>query len=141
MKVGFTGTRNGCSVAQRAALEELLQKFDITEGHHGDCIGADAEFHDILEWTQKCGRRLFIVVHPPEKDEHRAWKQGHIVRPAKSHFARNRDIVDSCDVIVACPPCATWQPNGGTFYTMDYAKKKQKPLYVIWPTGAILEIR
>jgi hypothetical protein len=48
-------------------LTALLQELDITEDYHGDCVGADTEFHNLI-------RQLFpkarIIDHPgfPESD-------------------------------------------------------------------------
>jgi len=49
MKVGFTGTQAGLTPKQKLELRSLLMDYrdDITEFHHGDCIGADADAHEI----------------------------------------------------------------------------------------------
>lgn len=47
MKIGFTGTRQGMTPAQRLKATHWLAKLSATEFHHGDCMGADAEAHAI----------------------------------------------------------------------------------------------
>ena len=49
MKVGFTGNRIGMSDYQIAELTELFSIYEIDQLHHGDCVGADAETHDIAK--------------------------------------------------------------------------------------------
>lgn len=133
-KIGFTGTRFGMKAAQLDAYRRRFIALDgahSLEFHHGDCIGADAEAHDIA-----IGRGTTIVIHPPIKTKHRAWKeQAGVLLPPQSHFARNRAIVDACDLLIATPKDPVWQPRGGTWYTIDYACKQKKPLWVIWPDG------
>ncbi len=50
MKVGFTGTRKGMTEFQKTEVRRLLTEYmhgrDM-EAHHGDCIGADTDFHNI----------------------------------------------------------------------------------------------
>lgn len=131
--IGFTGTRYGCKSDQYAALQNYLADQPIdSEAHHGDCVGADANFHEI------CTRLAFrIAVHPPLDATHRAHKQGDETREPKSHFARNRDIVNECDVLIGCPFQMQHQPHGGTWYTIDYAIKQKKPVVIIYPDGSM----
>ena len=133
-RVGFTGTRNGMTEAQKEAVRRELRGADTF--HHGDCVGADAEAHRIARV-----QRIPVVIHPPVDQAHRAFCEDYDgMHPQKTHFARNRDIVDACDVLIATP----WQTRepvpskGGTWYTVGYARKKQKPIVIVWPDGSIL---
>lgn len=135
MKIGFTGTRFGMTQSQRAIVMDLIAELEITEAHHGDCVGADAQFHKAAEQI-----KARLVVHPPVDESHRArcwpWDE---VRPVKTHFARNRDIVDESDVLIGTPFDATEQPKGGTWYTINYARKRGKRLFIVWPDGSVRE--
>lgn len=121
MKIGFTGTRHGMSEAQTVALVGLLGALQPTEVHHGDCVGADAEFHHIV-------RKRFpdtkIVIHPPLDAEHQAHCVGDATRPLRTHFARNRAIVLECDYLVATPLDNSNPGYGGTWYTIGFARKR-----------------
>lgn len=149
--VGFTGTRHGMTPAQLDAVVMLVKQLaEVDElcGHHGDCVGADAEFHDVM---RKYARS--IVIHTPLDPSHRAfcerdqeyeWGQactGVIGLPGKTHFARNRDIVDQSRVMIAAPFESSRQERGGTWYTYDYARKKNKPMACVLraPSGVMLE--
>jgi hypothetical protein len=62
-----------------------------------------------------------------------------IVLPAKTHFARNRDIVDAVQFLIAAP-YNNWEENvGGTWYTINYARKKGLWLAIVWPNGKVTE--
>ena len=72
LAVGFTGTKQGMSEFQKRSLYEMLVKFKqdgILYLHHGDCVGADAEAHDL---AKEVG--LLVAVHPPRNDKKRAFK-------------------------------------------------------------------
>lgn len=71
MKIVFTGTSKGKTARRLQALTCELQAYDISEAHHGDCVGADTEFHNLI-----CDLfpKAKIVGHPgfPESDSRRA---------------------------------------------------------------------
>jgi hypothetical protein len=139
MKVGFTGTRHGGTPQQKETLSLLLVTLKPTEAHHGDCVGADAEFHHYVRIV--CGRAV-IIVHPPLHDDLRAWcilDEFTRMRPEKPYLARNLDIVDETDVLIAMPAEATEQLRGGTWYTIRYARRQHKKVYMILPDGTLQE--
>ena len=95
MRVGFTGTRKGMTDAQKEAVRGLLARLRPAECHHGDCIGADAEFYALAEQAG-----ALLVIHPPTDESQRAFCQGDRLRPAKDHLARNRQIVDETEALI-----------------------------------------
>lgn len=131
-KIGVTGTRSGMDDKQlqevKKYLEGMIYLLGNIELHHGDCVGVDVEVANI---AQQLGCR--IVCHPPIKSDLRAFHKSDEYRPAYSYFERNRNIVDSCDVLMVVPYQTEHQKNGGTWYTHDYAVKKKKPLEIFYP--------
>jgi hypothetical protein len=97
-RVGFTGTSRGMTEAQRGAAAALRELGDVAEAHHGDCVGADAEFHALC---QNLG--IPVVIHPPSDPKKRAHCQGGQVLPERPYLDRNRAIVDAGDVLLAAP--------------------------------------
>lgn len=143
MIVGFTGVRHGMTDAQRAMLGTVALidiKSMITEFHHGGCQGADVEAARLV--SHMFGEGVRIICHPgPLGDKHQEISGVDDERlPAKTHFARNRDIVDACDVLLVCPMQMEYQPRGGTWYTHDQAVKKGKRVIICWPDGTTLDI-
>lgn len=131
MIIGFTGTRRGMTDAQKKTVEESLIKLKPDAVGHGDCIGADAEFG---EMARRLG--IKVIVHPPVDETHRAFSHADEVLPAKTHFARNRDIVQNCNLLLGAPAEFIEQPLGGTWYTLRYAVKYGTPVEIIWPDGS-----
>lgn len=136
MKVGFTGTREWLTEAQTDDLTTLLKKLKPDEVHHGDCVGADAQFQQLCFVTIP---QPLIVCHPPDVHTKRAFTRGnHVTRLPSPYHARNRRIVNLCDVLIGCPKDATRKNSGGTWTTIAYAESKGKPRYVILPDGTVI---
>jgi hypothetical protein len=140
MKIGFSGTRDGMTVRQCQAFRSLLASLKPTQFGYGDCIGSDDEaaviiYENALSWV---GGGIHSICYPPIDSSLRAYNPCHDeIREPKTHFARNRDIVNDCDVLVATPREMEHQKRGGTWYTVDYARKHGKLTYVIYPDGHI----
>jgi hypothetical protein len=128
MKVGVTGTREGGTKYQLRELRLLLGALKGTEFHHGDCNGVDEQAAKI---AKELGYK--IVCHPPASDYLRAHFPADEMREPAGYLKRDRAIVDACDVLVVLPLQMEWQPKGGTWYTHDYAVKRNKPLTIIFP--------
>lgn len=133
MHIGMTGTREGMTDAQKRVFDSYLRNWRgaCSVFHHGDCIGADAEGHQM---AKELG--YDVVIHPPEKNEVRAYCLSEHMWPEKGYFARNRDIVD-CSEYMLATPVTNFETKGGTWYTINYAKKKGKHLWIIYPDGTI----
>ena len=131
MKVGFTGTQVGMTTKQKVAVETLIKLFgeDIEEAHHGDCIGADAEFHCLAIQTN-----AWVVIHPPIIQTKRAHMKADEERIPLDYLVRNKAIVNSSTVMIATPK-GPEVGRSGTLSNIRYAKQLKKPLYIVYPDG------
>jgi hypothetical protein len=134
MDIGFTGTRTELPKAQYDSLRFWLsvrkKAMPNIRARSGDCVGADKAFHGIaveLDW--------YTIGHIPNKDQFRAFCTYNEVTEPLPYLMRNRDIVDGSNIIVACPKEFDHQPKGGTWYTIDYARRIGKPLLIVYPDG------
>lgn len=140
MDIGFTGTRNGMTLRQMETFGRLLKtlatEFPGFRFHHGDCKGADKEAAEIAS-----ALGCYVICHPPIDETHRAFtKCNREYREPKTHFARNRNIVNESRFIIGTPPYfgdITKDTRGGTAYTVMYARQKKKTALVIVPDGAV----
>jgi len=132
MKVGFTGTRQGMSPAQRKAVRQLLAQLrdKIEECHHGDCLGADEDFHLTAR-----SFKLFMVLHPPTNPRWRAFQDFDEVRPPTDYLERNKAMIKEVDRLIACPSTQDEQVRSGTWATIRYARKKGILVTIIRPDG------
>jgi hypothetical protein len=136
MDPGFTGTQTGVTSAQLDSLAVQLRVLNaletINQFHHGDCVGADETAHHLaqsLSWD--------IVIHPPLNASKRAFCKGAVATwQRKPYLDRNHDIVDCCDILIACPS-GTEHRRSGTWSTVRYARKERKPIVIVWPNGKV----
>ena len=130
--LGMTGTHKGMKPRQRSTVEAIVGFLLPDEARHGDCIGADAEFHDIIRALTSAT----IVVHPPTNPKKRAWKQGDFILKEKDYMVRDDDIIAESDLMLAMPFQFEEQGRGsGTWAVIRHTRKAGKPLVIIWPDG------
>jgi hypothetical protein len=122
---GFTGTRNGLSNKQKESIIKLLSNKQNIEVHHGDCVGADKDFHDICT---KLGFK--IVIHPPLDSKLRAFCKSEYINKPKEYLDRNKDIVNSCNILIACPFSENEELRSGTWSTIRYCRKLKKDIII-----------
>lgn len=138
MKLGFTGTQRGMTGRQRASFRLLLVDLNVSELHHGDCVGADEE----ADADAKRMMIVKVVAHPPDDDKLRAFCGAPtVVLPPKPYLKRNQDIVDAgLDGLVATPKDSA-KPNSlrgqGTWTTIGYALKANRPVWIVYPDGKV----
>ena len=142
--IGFTGSREGMTKAQYEALSALLNAFiteqaaitpdDVPQFHHGDCVGADALSGDAAH-----DAGYAIHIHPPSIGTLRAYcanRYPATVRDAFPYLVRNKNIVDSTDILMAAPN-APETTRSGTWSTVRYARKKSKEIWIVYPNGKV----
>jgi hypothetical protein len=136
LAVGFTGTRQGMSSAQRDIVVRFVAKYKprIISGRHGDCVGSDREFHDIMRFLTE----VALIGHPPTNPKYRAWCKFDILKEEKNYHVRDKDIVDNSNVMLATPAQPYEILRSGTWTTIRYAKKKlpKERILIIPPDGA-----
>ena len=132
MRIGFTGTRHGMTPAQERTLHGMLAARQGAVLHHGDCVGADAQAHELASLL---GRH--VTIHPPNNGRVRAWKTSPDIRAPKGYLTRNKDIVRETDILIAAPAEAEEQIRSGTWSTVRFARKAGKPVFVILPDGTV----
>ena len=131
MIFGFTGTRKGMTRYQKEQLKELLLASKPTRVNHGDCIGADAEFHNIVkEYLPDCE----IFIYPCNIREQRAFCQGaKFILNEAPPLTRNRNIVCASHELVACPKTNKEELRSGTWSTIRYAVKMAVGVHILNP--------
>ncbi len=137
MIIGFTGTQTGMIDDQKIRLRGILLYYDPTEFHHGDCIGADKEAHLICKDTP-----TKIIIHPPIDSKKRAFcKNAYEILEEKEYIKRNHDMVNVCDLLIACPSTAHEVTRSGTWATVRYARKTETNYLIINPNGEMSHIK
>jgi hypothetical protein len=142
MIVAFTGTRAGMTDNQKRELWEFLQAEKPTWAYHGNCIGADNDFHvELLSYRAINKPWIYIEVYPCDIIQQQADCCGtaDIINPIERPLVRNRMMVDRCDVLIACPRTMTEELRSGTWATIRYARKLKKRIVFLRPDVSELE--
>jgi hypothetical protein len=129
MRIGFTGTSRGMTQAQQDVVSALLAA-EGTELHHGDCLGADAQAHDLAEQLG-----VGTVIHPPTDPKLRAFKVGDEVRACRPYLQRNHDIVRETQLLIATPRTEHEELRSGTWATVRFARRLGRPIRLVMPDG------
>lgn len=125
MRVGFTGSRKGMTMSQHEQLARVLawlrsgwqfESGEPLEFHHGNSpeLGADQQAAAIavrLGYTE--------YRHNPED------------RSSSAMLQRNREIVQSIDILVAAPEYNAEKLRSGTWATVRYARAAGLPIVML----------
>jgi hypothetical protein len=130
MNIGFTGTRGKLTVKQMEGISDAIRGLPAMDHtfHHGDCIGADEYAAAVAHLYG-----LHVTAHPPSNQKYRAhavWSDQ--ILPEKPYLARNHDIVNASDALIACPD-GPESLRSGTWATVRYAQKKRIPIVILMP--------
>lgn len=134
--IGFSGTQEGMTDAQFHAIADFIadNKHFVT-AHHGDCIGADRDFHTIVDiydfWT---------IGHPPINPSKRAFCNFDQVREPKDYLVRNKDIVNESEFMIIAPRGFEEELRSGTWSTARYARDRQVHGLIFWPNGSVEDL-
>ena len=138
MIAGFTGSRDGMTSDQKDTFGKLLGMSKVVEFHHGDCVGADEQAHGIIQALIYAGMaNIKLVGHPPSDPKLQALCDFDEVRTQRPYLVRNRVIVNETDCLIATPSSMQEIEKGGTWFTIRYARQKEKPILLIWPDGTL----
>ena len=133
MKVGFTGTQDDLSVAQFDLLTDVISELsEMKEAHHGCCVGADQTFNTMVKfiWND-----VITHGHFPDDNKKVAHLSVDVEHDPEPYLVRNHNIVDACDILIACPKTLKEQLRSGTWATIRYARKVGKPIAILWKDG------
>ena len=136
--LGFTGTRDGLTDAQRRSLKDVVRALDPAKVHHGDCWGADAEFDKICA-QRGVHRTAWPGTNAAGESPTRAYCDADIIHRAMPYLRRDRIIAESgVDGLIACPNSPKERMRSGTWATVRMARKLGRGITIINPDGSIV---
>ena len=129
--LGVTGTRGGMTAPQLRAVLAFYRQHHPIYLHHGDCIGADAEMHEVAT-----AFATSITIHPPDVAKYRAWCDSKYINKPLPYRERNQAIVKAADTLLVLPSgTMKKQPRSGTWMTYRIARTQGVRCVVIHPDG------
>lgn len=139
MILGFTGTRK-LTIEQFTALKQFLRELHrdpIEKVVHGDCVGADSLFDQLVCGHTPWVRELFPSDVPGLRANSHLYSPERIVRvhPPAPPLVRNAAVVRESDYMIACPSGRVEELRSGTWATIRLARKHGKHPRIFWPDG------
>lgn len=131
--IGFTGTRKGLRIDQIDSIIKVFDKYTNIIAIHGDCVGADTDFHRIcLKYRiEHPDKKLTINIFPPIDNKLRKFNIGDYVHEPADYLDRNMSIIKASDIIIACPLDKQMQElRSGTWFTIRQARKRKMQLLI-----------
>lgn len=107
----FTGHRN--KMSDNASLLEIWLSNRQAKWIHGGAEGFDTQVQKFIEY-----HGIDHQIFPPEYEKYPD-------NPKYAPLARNFQMVDMCDLVVAC---YDRRKSGGTFRTVEYAMQVGRPI-------------
>ena len=135
IRIGFTGSRNGLNLDQEQQIKLLLNKYDNIIVSHGDCVGADTDFHNLCVNYKKENPHKIISIHifPPNNPVLRAFNQGElcVIAEPKPYLERNLNIIKNSSILIGCPTDKNNEVlRSGTWSTIRQARKRNLEIYL-----------
>lgn len=133
IKIGFTGNRYGLNSEQKNQIISILNKYNNLIVSHGDCKGADTDFHNLcIDYRNKQPyKKIKIYIFPLNDSKLRAFNQGDQLMDEKPYLKRNLDIIKNSSILIACPIDKNKeQLRSGTWSTIREARKQKLIIYI-----------
>lgn len=147
MIISFTGTREGMTPIQMEVIKGIIATHKPTGISHGDCIGADEQFHELavlagvrnaclrpgMNWKGEtptranCHRKHINLALGVAIDLH---------EPAQ-YLTRDALIVSDGQLLVAAPVGPEVQRGSGTWATVRIGRRAYKRILIAHPDGSI----
>lgn len=125
--VAFTGTQKGISINRREILIRQIRFLNPKIVWHGDCVGADTQFHEIL---RKLFPRVRIYIAPGDvSPEKRGFNDGDLTAEVMPPLERNKLMVLKSEQLIACPDTTQEMLRSGTWATIRFARKHNKTIW------------
>jgi hypothetical protein len=86
----------------------------------------------------------YVIGHPGHNEKQipygRALIKCDVELQPKRYYARDRDLVDNSELLIGTPCTDKPIPRSGTWYTIQYALDKQKPVIIVFSSGKAEEL-
>lgn len=159
-KVGFTGTLEGMTLAQEGLFQATIMRLDVvTTFEHGCCVGADERAeqlyieclnqglwpkHVLYQVTRRPPIDQKLLMEGAESTGTRIVQRNPVIAivtyEPEDYIERNHAIVDFTQLLIAAPKeleMPQKKRGGGTWSTIRYAIKQQKPVILLLPNGSM----
>lgn len=122
---------------QPAQAETIIRVLDAHSSLvvlHGDCIGADTDFHNLCVAYRSAHPEKYIKIHvyPPINPQLRGFNVADKTLELNHYLERNKAIVLNSDFLIACPVDKNKaEVRSGTWSTVRQARRHGIPVRIL----------
>lgn len=141
MVIAFTGTRSGMTALQLKEVAKLMRDLKPEWVLHGDCIGADSDFHNIcllLRGDRSNPGYPKLHLYPSNRSTRAHNEEFDIIEPQQDPLVRDKQMAIACDKMIATPKEMTEILRSGTWTTRRYGITAGKIVYTFLPDGTLI---
>ena len=138
LHLGFTGSQWGMSNEQFARVNQLVRDLKPTHVHHGMCVGADEQFHNIIRHARETLPDCIIIGHPPVDRGKMSGVKVDELRLPKPYLERDEDIAFESAILLATPKEDKEKLRSGTWATIRRARNHGRKVIRIQRDGVVI---
>jgi hypothetical protein len=134
--LGFTGRKEGITESQIIMITNFVRIINFASAIHGDCVGADACFHDIVR-KEKPRPKAYIEKYPSLHTDYQANKEADFINEPMKALVRDKIMANKSNIMLATPPTEQEILRSGTWATVRYARASPtiRKVIIIAPNG------
>lgn len=134
--LAFTGSASGMDAEQAIVVIDLLVRLQPKHVHQGGCVGADEQFHKLVDMFFP---DVIVQTHPGDVREEMVstYIGDSHVHPVQQPLDRNHTMIDVSKVLIATPHRGEYQ-RAGDWSTIRYARTKGIPRFIVYPRGKLV---
>lgn len=139
--LGFTGTREGPTNAQREIFTKFIaSEISFERFHQGCCAGSDHWATTAIRMHRATNsRQIEIHSHRSNLPVREFWQPDDVVYEPLGPLTRNLMIIKASQLMIAISGSENEVLRSGTWHAIRHSRKQKVPVWLIYPSGRVVK--